>query len=142
MNSLVRRNRLTKLANKIEGALQWNFDMDNWGEHSGDHRPKEKNYCGTAVCALGTAALMPEFRRAGLKSRWVLDRFDSTSWVLEFGHRGQSQSRSDIVSYGAEFFGLSLDEAEDLFLGTERGREEVVAFIRELAAKSYDRNLE
>src|SRR5688572_29906761 len=69
--------RLTKLADymeKLPKSAAKHFDMGAWFSHRGDHdhaigRWVERdtlNYCGTTACALGWAATVPAFRRAGL----------------------------------------------------------------------------
>lgn len=71
--------RLTKLADymeKLPKAAEKHFSMQAWFRHDGEHpflkdgeSPQKKHYfdCGTSACALGWAATMPYFRKAGLK---------------------------------------------------------------------------
>lgn len=73
--------RLTKLADHMAGLprkAKFHFDMGTYFSHEGGSRlhPKAKDGrglttedlfdCGTSACALGFAAALPEFRRAGL----------------------------------------------------------------------------
>jgi hypothetical protein len=60
---------------------------------------------GTCGCALGWAGLDPVFRRQGLKTLPA-----ATRAVVQFNGNPFSQSAA------AEFFGLTENEAEDLFL--------------------------
>lgn len=116
------------------------FDMQTWLTHKGEHAPEPKDgFCGTAACALGHAALDPGFRRCGLKIEWeknVYAKFDDNGNIA-----GTTNDWEGTVHYrglaghcaGAEFFGLSHGEADDLFLGTHRTKREVVTRLRELA---------
>lgn len=81
MLSKVTKRRLTKLIEFMETLpkeAEQHFDMGDWVRHRGaghDHGLQEGvevkkchlEACGTTACALGWAATMPYFRRAGLK---------------------------------------------------------------------------
>jgi hypothetical protein len=103
--------RLTKLAEfmaKLPKSANKHFDMTHWFQHDGLHQHKIGNvltrkdlqHCGTAACAFGWAATIPEFRKAGLtvKTRAVGDAM-----------------RGTISTGPAKFFGLSIDESDALF---------------------------
>jgi hypothetical protein len=70
--------RLTTLATfmeKLPASANKHFKMRQWFLHTGDHEHdigfeverKDMNHCGTVACALGWAATVPSFRKAGLK---------------------------------------------------------------------------
>lgn len=65
--------------------------------------------CGFAACALGWAALDPEFRRAGLL--FVVDTDSNFVIEAEVEYRGLTADEA-----GAAFFGLTSDEAALLFV--------------------------
>lgn len=95
------RKRLERLAQLLEnwsvekkllvappkGKPVTEFDLGKWK-------------CGTAACALGSAALLPEFNEAGL----ILDSTEVPAYNEETAEDA-----------GAEFFGLSGRQAEYLF---------------------------
>ena len=78
------------------------FYWMEWGQHEGDHDPKEKNYCGTTACIAGWCSLDPWFRRRGLKgtfTSWGSLVFDDATspgdrhLAVEFfrdGHHGEN----------------------------------------------------
>lgn len=70
--------RLTKLADYMDALpkeAKNHFDMANWLGHEGDHNhgfgkfiaQEDPMTCGTTACALGFAATVPSFRKAGLR---------------------------------------------------------------------------
>lgn len=118
------------------------FNMTTWG-------------CDTAACALGSAALLPMFRAAGLQTQ--------KSGVEEDGYGNRHETRHVVFNNpkngiykdiseeaGALFFGITQDEASMLFLqmyedkpngGTRRARPITVAKkVRALIAK-YEEEL-
>lgn len=66
--------RLTKLADFMESVPRHRFSMERWFWHKGRHSHligptvtrKALEHCETTACALGWAATIPLFRRAGL----------------------------------------------------------------------------
>lgn len=67
---------LVKFMRALPRSANKHFDMRKWiahdaGGHSHDFqtfiRPKDLASCGTTACALGWAAAVPAFRRAGLR---------------------------------------------------------------------------
>lgn len=68
-----------------------------------------KPVCGSAACALGHAALMPEFRKLGLKLVYENNVDGEVLGTVKY--RGQEDQYA-----GAAFFGLTLQEAHMLFM--------------------------
>lgn len=95
-----RLERLTRLleSEDLNPAL---FDMSTWSEEvrNGQHD------CGYAACAIGWATTIPEFAQAGLRLEVI-----GIEVYPQFGERGYSP----FVALAA-FFGISNDEARDLF---------------------------
>lgn len=142
MYTAMRRRRLNRLAKILSNTTPWEFDMSTWGEHTGDHKPEEHNYCGTTACALGSAALDPEFQRRGLVGRWFkVGRTweGQTRW-----HLGINRAKEgwQILREGRKFFGLSTEEAQDVFTDVTRSRREVISCLRRLAQKPYHKAYE
>ena len=137
MNTATRERRLTRLADYLEELPRTKrFNMGTWGEHHGKHEPAEMNYCGTEACALGHAAMMPEFKRAGLKLEWMhhtpWNGIGAGWWEAEISFKSRMADRA-----GALFFGLSGSEAYDLFY-TQRSKPRVIARLRKLAKLPHD----
>lgn len=103
----------TKQKNKLripgDGHIT-KFNMTTWG-------------CDTSACALGSAALLPEFSAAGLQTR------PSEDWLASDDERHENRyvvfvdpetgaASQDSVDAGAEFFGITQDESHDLFMVT------------------------
>jgi len=135
--------RLLKLADilaKFRPKKGIKFEMAVWGRHDVSHTPSpEEGFCGTAACALGHAAMDPAFRRAGLELKWtVLDHwydFDAQRSVEDrpildaevcFGDEKGEYA-------GAAFFGLSVEEADDVFIETDATKAQVVKKLRAYA---------
>lgn len=127
----LRRERLLTLAHALIDTDDERFDMHHWGRHVGDHKPAAKNFCGTSACALGTAALIPKFKREGLRIDWLELEEDADgnkiydANVLYGRHEGEHA--------GAAFFGLTREEAHALFLDTGASRSDTVAKLLLLA---------
>lgn len=141
----LRRQRLLYLADFLEElpkrSPKTRFNMTEWAYHRGAHRPKSHNYCGTAACALGHAAMLPRFKRLGLRLQWVKSGTDEVwrAFVKFQGRRGHEA--------GAAFFLLSPEEAGDLFYSRgivnggewgsrQRTRGQVVKLLRRLARET------
>jgi hypothetical protein len=95
--------RLTKLAEVLENFTEEKkalgleeFDISEW-------------HCGTAACALGTAALHPWFNRRGFRiadGMFAIPRFDSGD-------------RTDFGIYAAaSFFDITVDQGSSIFFGS------------------------
>lgn len=127
MLKTTRIRRLTKLKERLEQEQKIIFDMEAWATHNGEHSPKEKNFCGTAACALGLATFIPSFRKSGLRLKWQY--YDnSKQWRAHVVYGDEIN-----VAAGAKFFGLSPDfEAPNLFMTISCSREEVIQKIQEL----------
>ena len=112
------------------------FHMPVWGLHVGTTHPvREQNYCGTAACALGWAALMPQFRKLGLKMHWSKRDY---GWEgLPTLRLDQPNVWGDIVITGEDagqiLFGLTDAESTWLFLRMG-SRESVIKRIDKLIA--------
>lgn len=116
--------RLTKLVNfmaSLPRSANQHFDMSSWFvvmEHEPDEHglhtgravtSRDLSLCGTSACALGWAATMPSFKRAGLS-------MDSVMATPNFKGR----------HYGLEaakaFFDIDLLQAHNLFAGVNKDR--------------------
>lgn len=119
----------------------WN--MGTWGTHKDvSHEPEEVNFCGTIACALGHAAMDPGFRRAGLTLVWE-EHLVWKGWD-EVNKQPLPSGTSEYIATvmfddhdneyaGAYFFGLSHDEAYNLFVGDLETKAEVIKELRRLA---------
>jgi hypothetical protein len=93
-------HRLLKLADFLDKLPRRKFDYRLYGE---------KTKCGTVACALGWATQMPEFRRLGLKAKWVKDCWAEFRLIPVFyGEMGPGAA--------CPVFGLTEDEAWFLFM--------------------------
>ena len=134
--------RLLKLADilaKFRPTKGKTFNMGEWGRHDMSHHPeKEANFCGTAACALGHAAMDKNFRRAGLEMEWEASFYNNDG-----DYCGEPQAYQATIMFkgeenesaGAKFFGLSYDEACDIFLGTDATKKEVIAKLKKYAKR-------
>lgn len=117
------------------------FNMGVWGVHYGDHEPGEQNYCGTAACALGTAALLPAFQIEGLRAQWVYNEMARDPRTGKETKTYKLAIRfTDVNDYvwcetyaGQQFFGLTENEAADVFTGTHRTKLQVIRVLQKLA---------
>lgn len=62
-----------------------------------------ENFCGTSACAMGLAATIPEFKRAGLHLEG--------GWCPDVCYKDSG----DGFEAAEKFFGLSMDDAAELF---------------------------
>lgn len=92
--------RLQHLRKLMLATPPTRFDMNYWGR---DEEP-----CGTTCCALGTAALDPEFVQQGLVGTWHGPKGNKSLEVL-FGDEEGTDA-------GAKFFGISDEKATYLFM--------------------------
>jgi hypothetical protein len=136
--------RLLKLADiltKFRPVKGKKFDMTTWGRHALDHNPeKEANFCGTAACALGHAAMDKGFRRAGLKMVWDTTNYDDNGFYYGEGMPQAYQANiyfndAEGQNAGAAFFGLSYNEAYDVFLDFDCTKKEVIAKLKGYAKR-------
>lgn len=138
--------RLRKLQAELRAfrkTKKLEFNMDHWfqgklseptGEFTSFGYKLPENICSTAACALGLAAMMPEFEKAGLKLRvYGRDRF--LAGGVEYDHEGCSYQDDEA---GAWFFGLTKDEAEALFLPGSYGRSSNPRITPKQVAKRID----
>lgn len=96
------RKRLERLAQLLENwSVEKKFLVAPEGREKVNKFDIEIWKCGTAACALGSACMLPEFNKAGLK-------LDGAALPA---YKGYSESVA-----GAEFFGLDYDEACLLFM--------------------------
>ncbi len=112
--------RLKILRKVVARKTKINHNQNEWGVHFGAHAPEEKNYCGTAACALGKFALSKEGRELGIKSRWVKVHSvikDNGGWKLQIGTRNTENFPNEPMRHAAAVFGMAYEEAEELFRG-------------------------
>lgn len=115
------KSRLTKLIafmKRLPKSANNHFDMGRYFRHTPvddthDHGIKHDSLvsrktltqCGTTACALGWAATVPEFQRAGLRMR-----ADGQVFM-----RGEDPEYAYCCVTAQTFFDIGLDEAEALF---------------------------
>jgi hypothetical protein len=93
---------------RVPSGLKLNMAV--WARHAeGTHRPSDHNYCGSAACLLGTAGLIPVFRRSGL-----ITEFDGDIGTVSYGPECQSNA-------GKLFFGLANNEVHVFHAVNARG---------------------
>lgn len=101
-----------KLLKELEKKFpKLKFDMGDFGSHSADHPPAEKNYCGTVACQLGTAALHKPFRDQGLIGLWDIE----SSYAEKYNPRTKKVEQDTKYSDGElriTFFGKHMDQYE------------------------------
>jgi hypothetical protein len=135
-----RRERLLLLVNRLKNLPETlAFNMGVWGIHTGGHEPPEENYCGTTACALGHAALMPEFQKLGLQPKWYKTTGETgivygMDVKFDDGFSG-GRTWTDPTDAGAAFFHLSDGEATELFLALNRPLEAEIALLEDAAAR-------
>jgi hypothetical protein len=130
--------RLLKLARFLEKLPNERFNYAYWVGK--DWKGASDLSCGTTACALGWAAVMPEFRKLGLELR----RDPNIRPILPIIQN--RNTGSGFISAAMEIFGLTLHQAEKLFIPytypPSRGRllysstaKEVAAHIRRFVAR-------
>lgn len=137
MDKRMRLRRLKKLAeilSKIKDKEY--FFMHNWVTHHGKGAPHltEDNQlgCGTAACALGYAAMHPEFTRRGLKLRKYSHGSSPSRWTPTF--EGASTFEA-----GERFFGITPPQACRIFTSQAGNTpRQVAASVRRLI-RQYER---
>ncbi len=120
------KKRLLKLAAFLDELPPEQFDICSYG-HDGE--------CGTVACVAGWAGLIPEFRRAGLKTEFgIIDTTISFKGVRQFPSSNTA----------GNFLGLTGQESHDLFYQSGYGLNNVgpkdaAAKIRSIVAKHTSR---
>jgi hypothetical protein len=110
-----RLTTLIKFMKSLPASANKHFDMGTYIRHTGTHEHFGKNLilsqkdlhtCGTSACALGWAATIPSFKKAGLclVAGYGVD-------LMSKGLRLESYSEDA----GCKFFDLNPYEANDLF---------------------------
>ena len=113
-----RLTKLVKFMASLPKSAEAHFNMGSWFNHDGcdhDHglgdgrevTRRDMNLCGTSACALGWAATIPSFRKAGLS-------MDSSIAVPYFQGYG--------LTAAANFFDIGMVQAHALFSGTKSDR--------------------
>lgn len=82
---------------KLNGESR-KFDMSDWD-------------CGTAACALGSSALNPWFKERGLTLKYSKDYNGMVPCL-----NGLINESEEYFMVGVKFFGITRDEASNLFL--------------------------
>lgn len=118
------KHRLNRLADLLETIPTKKFDMQTWGRRPYvvlDDQPQPT--CFSAAYALGWATTIPYFHKLGL-------RFEVEDGHMEgdvrFGRLIDTQA-------GRRFFSLTMDQAQDLFLGGPFKPKEKAKQIRAMA---------
>ncbi len=121
--SKLAQRRILKLASFMEALPEdadKHFDMIDWLSHSDEGHSHFKDgqkvsiqdlfSCGTAACAFGWAAVVPEFNKAGLK----LKAFVHLDYLAkQFVIKGEEIE--DSYAAAKLWFDLDLDWVKDLF---------------------------
>jgi hypothetical protein len=117
------------------------FDMGSWGSH---------HACGTSACAIGHAALMPEFQALGLRMRGVdakvrifelltVEEFNS---FLEKNPHAEAHiefnGRGDGFTAAADLFDIDINSAEHLFDCSADTAKKVAENIRQYIEENSD----
>lgn len=102
---------------------KYRFDQGNWGSHAGDHKPKERNFCGTAGCLLGTIAISG---MSDIKADWADSGDVDTIYVrgkakevpmLEINFRWGKKRHVSSDEIASKYYGITEQEAVSLFGG-------------------------
>lgn len=111
MRKDVRLNRLKKLKYMLDNHdkifPEVEFDMWRWSYGEGSTAIKSPS-CGTAACALGSAAFYPPFNRAGLIMHQVINHPWGRYSIPKYGNETGYEA-------GMLLFGISLTESLWLF---------------------------
>ena len=128
----VNTRRLLVLARYLEKVPPRRFKMTIWGE--GKIAKSYATGCGFAGCAMGHAAFIPSFRKAGLMLKEQSSLDGTPNWTIAIKGRR-------LVTFGvaAWLFGINTNQATYLFAGEDRDGEnrgdetpkQVAARIRE-----------
>ncbi len=110
------KNRLLKLANFLETVKPKDFNLSSW------KRETTNGVCKTICCAVGFAATIPSFKKAGLRLSSIDKNntfvFYNDEDVTEYQiHYEQWESWSAV----GKFFGLNSEEYNYLFSDTYYG---------------------
>jgi len=110
--------RLTKLADYMDGLpreANKHFYMGDWFIHGGEHQHRfskraitrrDLEFCGTSACAMGWAATIPAFRKAGLSVA-------PNGNLLLAGY----QPKGSLFEITDRFFDIEREHSEHLFSG-------------------------
>lgn len=128
----MRLDRLTMLADKLDIVPPEHFDINVFVYH---------NKCGTVACAMGHAAMMPEFQALGLSLT-----YHSPPHLASIQFRRNGELYYDAVA-AQHFFDLAGEQVKSLFFPTgymhmhgrchpnpQPGPKDVAAKIRRLVA--------
>lgn len=137
MNNKLRLSRLKELEfmllnhKKIFKEKKITFDMWEWGTKQYDLKTTKKiigkkkvpikELCGSAACALGSAAIYPPFIKQGLHLKEdeisVKINYDRKVPELEYYFSFVPSYKRETHKYaGAKFFGITDNEADNLFM--------------------------
>ena len=107
--------RLEKLYAFLGTVKPVKFNFGSWAENNNEpYKEPDLNVCGSTACALGWAGSMPEFRKRGLKLVWDQNWEEANVEYVDKHDDWFGAERA-----GAVFFGLSYDEACELFIPDE-----------------------
>jgi hypothetical protein len=139
----VNKERLLKLAkylNSLKITPEVKYDQNNWGVMN--FKPSElkvgpkcevkEGFCKTSACALGHAALMPEFQRLGLHVEWREGYSTNGTRTYNASIRLKGSDETDEFRVGAKFFGLSEHQAHIIFGSGSMNSKEKAAQIRKM----------
>jgi hypothetical protein len=106
---------LEKLQKQPEAARSRRFTIAAWGRREIGTAGSDAN-CATVACALGEAALLPQFNAEGLRliPATPAPHVVSLLPVYREGHRGYFE-----LEAAQRFFGLKRKQAEHLFMPDE-----------------------
>ena len=133
-----RINRLSVLAAHLKNVSNKKFNLGYWVGHEYNYERTSNveivkavcdHSCGTTACALGHAASIPSFRRAGLK------------YFVEYDGADILYKNSHNFVAGEHFFNISLEDSRYLFSPDEynngrKGKSYVIRRIEALIRKS------
>lgn len=116
----MRTDRLTKLADLLDGLPSDHFNMEYWGRgETTASDTLDMNACGTVACAFGWACSIPEFKEAGLSLEIYSKGFRLNSYLPTFVTQSMSVPMGKVTYQGytaaEKFFEISPDETAWLF---------------------------
>ena len=130
---ILRIVRLKHLVHILENAPPGKFFMHVWLNNL--KFIEETPVCGTSACALGWAALDPQFRQAGLSIASVLPYGVSKPWYNENYSLVPAYNNEFCVSAGAKFFKIEDKTAILLFTSILSTRSETIYKLNQLIQK-------
>jgi len=124
----VQAKRCLKLAERLEQLKPRQFEMGNFGTRTA---------CGTSACVAGHAAMIPIFKRLGLRLVFVGPLTDGNGDWWEDG-RVEFLKNGGSFEFGQTILGLTHDQCSQLFFGDwSHTAKQKAKTIRRLVAAAF-----